>query len=71
MLRLLFGKTQGMENLEKYTAKTFKVEKIYKKGEEWKSTDHFDLNELLQLRAALDKAIMEEGVKIKSGNDEK
>jgi hypothetical protein len=54
-----------------FNAKTFKVEKVYKKGEEWKSTNTFDLNELLQLRAALDKAIMEEGVKVKEGKEEK
>ena len=48
-----------------FTAKSFKVEKIYKKDGEWKSTDSFDLDELLQLRAAIDKAINEEGVKVK------
>lgn len=53
-----------------FTAKNFKVEKVYKKNEEWKSTSYFDLDELLQLRAAIDKAIQEEGVKIKEGNDE-
>ena len=48
-----------------FTAKDFKVEKIYKKGDKWKSTNTFNLAELLQLRAAIDKAISEEGVKIK------
>lgn len=55
----------------KFTSKDFKVEKIYKKeGEEWKSTNYFNLTELLQLRAAIDKAISEEGVKIKEGTGE-
>ncbi|MEK0337044.1 MAG: hypothetical protein QQN41_06370 [Nitrosopumilus sp.] len=47
----------------KFTAQNYKVEKIYKKGEEWKSTNSFSLTELLQLRAAIDKAINEQGVK--------
>jgi len=54
-----------------YTEKTYEVEKIYKKGEEWKSTNSFDLTELLQLRAVLDKAISEEAVKVKEGKEEK
>lgn len=54
----------------KFIAKDFKVEKIYKKGEEWKSTNSFNLTELLQLRAAIDKAISEEGVKIEKGTGE-
>ena len=45
-----------------YTEKHFQVQKLYKKGDEWKSTDNFSLTELLQLRAAIDKAIDEEGV---------
>ena len=52
----------------KFIAKDFKVEKIYKKGEEWKTSDSFNLTELLQLRAAIDKAINEEGVKIEEGD---
>ena len=47
----------------KFTAQNYKVEKVYKKGEEWKSTNSFNLTELLQLRAAIDKAINEQGVK--------
>jgi len=39
--------------------------KRYKKGDKWESTNTFDLEELLQLKAAIDKAISEEGVKIK------
>ena len=54
----------------KFTAKDFKVEKVYKKGKEWKTTDSFNLTELLQLRAAIDKAINEEGVIINKGNKE-
>ena len=53
-----------------YTDKTYKVEKVYKKGEEWKTTNNFDTNELLQLRAVLDKAIGEEAVKVKEGKKE-
>ncbi len=52
----------------KFTAKTFKVEKIYKKGDEWKTTDLFNLTELLQLRAAIDKAVSDEGVKVGEGD---
>ena len=48
----------------KFTAKTFEIEKAYKKGNEWKTTNSFSLTELLQLRAAIDKAINEEGVKV-------
>ena len=54
----------------KFIAKDFKVEKIYKKGDEWKTTNSFNLTELLQLRAAIDKAINEEGVIIKEGDKE-
>ncbi len=53
----------------KFIAKSFKVEKIYKKDNQWESTDNFNLKELLQLRAAIDKAIDEEGVKITEGED--
>lgn len=52
-----------------FTAKDFKVEKIYKKGDSWESTNLFDLTELLQLRAVIDKTIGEEGVKIKDESD--
>ena len=54
----------------KFIAKNFQVEKNYKKGEEWKTTNSFNLTELLQLRAAIDKAINEEGVIIKEGDKE-
>ena len=45
--------------------KNFRVEKLYKKGDEWKSTNSFDETELLELKAAIDKAISEENVKTK------
>ncbi|MBA7537165.1 hypothetical protein ES705_29432 [subsurface metagenome] len=54
----------------KFIAKNFKIEKIYKKGEKWETTNYFNLTELLQLRAAIDKAINEEGVIIKEGDKE-
>ena len=49
----------------KNAVKKFKVEKSYKKNGKWVSTNNFTLEELLQLRAAIDKAISEEGVKVK------
>ena len=55
----------------KFITKNFQVEKVYKKGEEWKTTNSFSLTELLQLRAAIDKAINEEGVKVKEENKKK
>jgi len=42
------------------TWKNFKVEKVYKKGDKWETTNSFDDKELLELKAAIDKAIMEE-----------
>ena len=45
--------------------KNFKVEKVYKKGDSWGTTDNFTDSELLELKAAIDKAISEESVKIK------
>lgn len=53
-----------------FAAKNFKIEKIYKKNDKWESTNYFDLNELLQLRAAIDKAISEEGVKKEQVSEE-
>ena len=44
------------------TWKNFKIEKLYKKDDKWESSDHFDKTELLQLRAAIDKAISEQFV---------
>jgi hypothetical protein len=51
-----------------FIAKDFKVEKIYKKGNEWKSTNYFNERELLELKAAIDKAIDGEMVKVKEGD---
>ncbi len=48
-----------------FTGTNFKVEKVYKKDDKWETTNYFNLTELLQLRAAIDKAINEQGVKIK------
>lgn len=57
-------------NKEGGTWKTFKVEKVYKKGDEWKTTNSFSETELLELKAAIEKAILEESVKTKAGNKE-
>jgi len=43
--------------------KNFQIEKIYKKDDQWMTTNSFNERELLQLRAAIDKAISEEVVK--------
>lgn len=48
------------------TWKNFKVEKVYMKDEHWKTTSSFDETELLQLKAAIDKAVSEENVKTKT-----
>jgi hypothetical protein len=40
------------------------VERVYKKDEEWVSTNNFNLEQLLELKAAIDKAILEEGVEV-------
>lgn len=53
------------------TWKNFEVKKIYKKGGEWKSTNYFDEKELLELKAAIDKAINEESVKTKNPTEQK
>jgi len=46
-----------------YTVKNFKVEKVYKKDDQWKTTNNFSEAELLELKAAIEKAISEQGVK--------
>jgi len=43
--------------------KNFEIEKIYKKDDQWLTTNSFNQRELLQLKAAIDKAISEEVVK--------
>lgn len=50
------------------TWKNFKVEKVYKMGDEWKTANTFDETELLELKAAIEKAILEESVKTKAVN---
>ncbi len=54
----------------KFTAKNFKVEKIYQKDGKWKSTNTFSLTELIALKAAIDAAIIEQGVKIRKETEE-
>lgn len=45
-----------------YTELNFKVEKVCKKDDKWETTNYINLEELMQLKAAIDKAILEEGV---------
>ena len=46
------------------TWKNFKIEKVYQtKDGQWKTTNGFDRTELLELKAAIDKAVSEENVK--------
>jgi hypothetical protein len=49
---------------DKGTWKNFQVEKIYQKDGKWKTTNSFNEKELLELKAALDRAIAEESVKV-------
>ena len=49
---------------EKGTWKNFQVEKIYQKDGKWKTTNSFNEKELLELKAAIDRAIAEESVKV-------
>ena len=63
------NKRQGKNG--EFIAKSFKVEKIYKKGDEWKTTNSFNEKELLELKAAIDKAIAEESVKTKATDEPK
>ena len=66
------AKVTVWENKGKYgTWKNFRVEKVYKKGNKWLTTNSFDEKELLQLKATIDKAIIEEQVKIKKATEEK
>jgi hypothetical protein len=48
-----------------FTTRSYKVEKVYEKDGEWKTTSYFNEDELLELKAAIDKAILEEQVKVK------
>lgn len=47
------------------TWKSFKIENIYKKYDNWLSSNNFSETNLLELKAAIDKAISEETVKKK------
>ncbi|MBC8265731.1 MAG: hypothetical protein H8E84_02075 [Flavobacteriales bacterium] len=47
-----------------YTERNYEVNKIYKKGNQWKETNNFTYSELLKLRAIIDKAILEEEIKV-------
>lgn len=48
------------------TWKNFEIEKVYlTKDGQWKTSNSFDGTELLELKAAIEKAISEETVKIK------
>jgi basic membrane lipoprotein Med (substrate-binding protein (PBP1-ABC) superfamily) len=44
--------------------KNFRVEKVYLKDGKWATTNSFNTKELLELKAAIDKAISEESVKV-------
>ena len=45
--------------------KDYQIEKIYKKNDKWFATNIFNESELLELKAAIDKTIAEESVKVK------
>lgn len=49
----------------KYTEKSFKVTKSYKKDDKWIESNNYTTTELLKLKAIIDKAISEETVKVK------
>lgn len=49
----------------KYTDKSFKVVKSYKKEDKWIESNSYSMTELLKLKAVIDKAIIEETVKVK------
>ena len=54
------------ENDGKYgTWKNFQIEKVYMKDDKLKTTNSFNESELLELKAAIDKAVLEEEVLIK------
>lgn len=53
------------------TWKNFKVEKVYQKDGKWVATSTFNEKELLELKAALDKAIADENVKVETPEEKK
>lgn len=66
------AKVTVWENKGKHgTWKNFKVEKVYKKADKWMTTNSFNEKELLELKAAIDKAIAEESVKVKTPEEKK
>ena len=70
-IRVADWENKKTDSYGEYTEKNYKVEKIYKIGERWEPTNYYDINELLKLRAVLDKAISEEAVKVIEGKVEK
>ncbi len=46
----------------------FRVEKVYQKSGETKSTNSFNEKELLELKSLLEKVIVEEGIEEKKGD---
>ena len=49
---------------EKGSWKNFQIEKVYQKDGKWKTANSFNEKELLELKAAIDRAIAEESVKV-------
>jgi len=47
------------------TWKNFEIDKLYKKSDKWKTSNHFDERELLQLKEAIEQAIKGEDVQTK------
>jgi len=41
-----------------YTTQSFKIQKNYKKGEDWKTTDNYNANELMLVITACQQAII-------------
>jgi len=52
------------------TWKSFTVEKEYRKNGEWRTAKSFDEGELLELKAAIDKAIAGESVPVEDAKKE-
>jgi maltose-binding protein MalE len=52
------------------TWKNFVVEKVYRKNGEWHTAKSFDEGELLELKAAVDKAIAGENIPTGEGKEE-
>ena len=44
------------------TWKSFKIKKVYKKGDKWETTNTYNETELLQLKEVIEQAIKEQGV---------